>query len=556
MSKYPIVMLNSGGYDSTILLHWLREINPKADIHCLFFNYGQKNSIREGICSQENSYKLGCSFSRIALPPITWTKGDFYSGEYSEDESYTQYVEYRNLIFLSYAASYAQSIGAREIYVAFLTPSVGYVDTSKSFVKSFNSVLKPSKIKVIAPFIEYTKYNLAGLAFKYNITEKDFFSCNVPIHGHSCGQCGDCIAIKECMEEASINSIQKAMFKTQDPHDKVFVNQYMNADVYEAYLLINNSCQLRCEHCFYGFDDMVSKPLSKKEYFKVIQQLIDMGISNFHFSGKEPLFDGDIFEYATYIKEHSNCTFDVVTNGVNVPKYAVDLKSLGFTRIFLSVDDIIYDNDLRSNKWAIAALKAIKEHGLYCEVSIDLHKHNYDHVRKIVETLYKDYDINTFYIRNLLHISGAQSIDPLTIDEINEAYISLLQLCTDNKNIFIDFSLGMTNTYACKEREDILLGEDVNYQIFTGNQYVMENFRLLIEVCCQRYGYQITVTPDGYVLGCATEVAHKNYDKIAIGNVRDKNMIDLVTEGKKLGILVNQKCFDNQSFCNGCTHFS
>ena len=113
-----IVVLNSGGFDSIVLLHEVCDSYKNATIHSLHFNYGEINSEEQDKCVDNVCKKLGVEDVRIQIPKLSWTKNKFYDNDKLEYES--QYLEYRNLIFLSYAVSYAQSIGADKIYLAIL----------------------------------------------------------------------------------------------------------------------------------------------------------------------------------------------------------------------------------------------------------------------------------------------------------------------------------------------------------------------------------------------------------------------------------------------------
>lgn len=128
MSK--IVVLNSGGFDSIVLMNYLKTIQGENEIYSLHFLYGARNEEEQLRCVNKVCEKLGAHNKVITLPKFEWTNSSFYEKDY---DIKGQYLEYRNLIFLSYAISYAESIGAEKIYLATLTPQ-GYTDTSNLFL--------------------------------------------------------------------------------------------------------------------------------------------------------------------------------------------------------------------------------------------------------------------------------------------------------------------------------------------------------------------------------------------------------------------------------------
>lgn len=201
--KRKIVVLNSGGFDSIVLLHYLKLINNEEDLHSIHFLYGANNEKQQLDCVNKVCDKLGISNKVIQLPEIDWSKGTFFTNVNTEDKS-LQYVEYRNLIFLSYAISYAEAIGANTICLALLNnngeeESVRYPDSTVEFLQGLNSFTVPfSNIVIDAPFIYDSKIRLAHIAKYLGIKEDEYFSCDKPNpDGSPCGICFECNFFKE-----------------------------------------------------------------------------------------------------------------------------------------------------------------------------------------------------------------------------------------------------------------------------------------------------------------------------------------------------------------------
>lgn len=198
MSK--IVVLNSGGFDSVVLMNYLHTIQEEKEIYSLHFLYGANNEKQQLECVNKVCEKLGAVNKVIQLPLIDWTQSNFFKAEGYEKQS--QYLEYRNLIFLSYALSYAEAIGADKVYLALINNS-GYPDTTIEFLQGLNSFCEPaSHIVIDAPFIFDGKQRLAHIAQYLGIKEDEYFSCDVPTtEGRPCGECDDCVAIKEIFKK-------------------------------------------------------------------------------------------------------------------------------------------------------------------------------------------------------------------------------------------------------------------------------------------------------------------------------------------------------------------
>lgn len=196
-----IVVLNSGGFDSVVLMNVIRNTYPDTEIHSLHFRYGARNEEQQLRCVEKVCKKVGAVSTVIDLPKFTWTSNNFYK----EDNVYeTQYLEYRNLVFLSYAISYAESVGAKEIQIGVYDSAnaENYPDNTRAFYRGLNSAIRKSGIKIVTPFrspykVKY-KTDLVGLIDLFGITLDDFFSCDTPKeNGNPCGECFDCLTLKE-----------------------------------------------------------------------------------------------------------------------------------------------------------------------------------------------------------------------------------------------------------------------------------------------------------------------------------------------------------------------
>ena len=195
MSK--IVVLNSGGFDSVVLMNYLHTIQEEKEIYSLHFRYGANNEDQQLKCVKKVCDKVGAIQCKIIdLPKMNWTKNEFFGSV--EHSKQSHYLEYRNLIFLSYAISYAEAIGANKIYVAFLNHN-DYPDTTIEFLQGLNSFCEPaSGIVIDAPFIFDNKLRLGHIAKYLGIKENEYFSCDYPHNdGTPCGVCSDCKALKE-----------------------------------------------------------------------------------------------------------------------------------------------------------------------------------------------------------------------------------------------------------------------------------------------------------------------------------------------------------------------
>lgn len=541
-----VILLNSGGFDSVVLAHDL-VADGETKVVSLFFDYGQINKQMERKCAKAVAQKLDMEFIDISLPKINWSKSTLYSNTDNKTDSKAQYVEMRNLIFLSYAFSLAESRGIKEIYVAFLKSEQGFIDVSEEFVKTLNEITPD--IQVIAPYNKCTKVDLGYLARYYEIKKTEFFSCNTPkvnkLTGTitPCNECGDCDILNKIFYEIVENHTPIQSWLSEPSCTPEFQANFMKAPIEELRFLLNNDCQFNCKHCFYGFKDTKSPIIPYEEMKKHLGNCIErLNIKNVHFSGKEPFFDKTIFNYMDFLREnYPNVTYDVVTNGVNVIPFMPEIKRSGLSKIYLSVDSLKSLTIRPSNVGIIDTINALNENNIPTQIFIDCTSGNYKEIGDIVLGLYNHYNIKEFHIRPVMPIGNGIQLSEkgvtATLEQLDYVFKELISI-PKKEDLRIEFLLKTVHTRQFLEAEDkcFELTEKL-YDIIDCMKLTTNNVTLIGEFYCGPYESNVTLTPDGYLLGCATEVASKVYDKISVGNVKDNDPLDLVLQGKQQTLL-------------------
>ena len=172
MSK--AVVLLSGGLDSSTVLAMAKERGH--EVIALTFDYGQRHD-KEVECARAVAEALGASEHIVMSMPIghlldsSLTRAD---REVPEGRSRSEigagvpstYVPSRNIIFLSVAASIAESVGAEAVFIAANAVDFsGYPDCTPEFLYAFQRVLESGTkagkegrpIRVEAPVMDMTK---------------------------------------------------------------------------------------------------------------------------------------------------------------------------------------------------------------------------------------------------------------------------------------------------------------------------------------------------------------------------------------------------------------
>lgn len=210
-TKNDVVVVLSGGLDSSITARLAVEKYGANRVHALSYFYGQKQSVEVdkavdvvghlGLKSHQlvNISFLGdmvrgvsanISGTSLAMPSIKDVLGD---------PTPPSYVPNRNAILLMIAASYAEANNADVVFTGLQAQDAyGYWDTTPQFVSNMNNVLSSNRknpVQICAPFQGLNKATELEILFEMDgnvdLTTKTI-TCYDPDGGISCARCPSC----------------------------------------------------------------------------------------------------------------------------------------------------------------------------------------------------------------------------------------------------------------------------------------------------------------------------------------------------------------------------
>ncbi len=216
VGKKAVVLL-SGGLDSAVTLAVARRGGYACS--CLFFDYGQRHA-RERRAAAAVAAAAGCRLEviRIRFP---WKGSSLLDrraalpqdlGARLKSRIPSTYVPARNIVFLSFALSYAETIGAQGIFIgAHSQDYSGYPDCRPEFFRAFTGVIRSGTKagvqgkapRVIVPLLRMGKPSIIRLGVKLGADLRHTWSCYRG-GGRPCGLCDSCRFRQKGFSEAGL----------------------------------------------------------------------------------------------------------------------------------------------------------------------------------------------------------------------------------------------------------------------------------------------------------------------------------------------------------------
>lgn len=219
MEKRAVILL-SGGIDSATTAAIARERG--YELWAMTFRYSQKHAIEIESAARLASFFRARQHTIIDIPsgifrssltdPLMDVRKNGAPGM-SGDIPET-YVPARNIIFLSYALAFAESIGASGIFIgATAVDYSGYPDCRPDFFEAFQQMadrgtkagVEGRSIKIETPVISMKKAEIIQTGARLGIDFSMTHSCYDPAaDGRACGACDSCIIRKNGFRDAGI----------------------------------------------------------------------------------------------------------------------------------------------------------------------------------------------------------------------------------------------------------------------------------------------------------------------------------------------------------------
>jgi 7-cyano-7-deazaguanine synthase len=214
------VVLLSGGMDSCVTASIARETHDLALVHA---SYGQRTERRERRAfgdiadfydvRERLAVQLG-HFAQIGGSALTDERIAVPEGQtgtaIGRNEIPSTYVPFRNAHFLAVAVSWAEVIGASNIFIgAVAEDSSGYPDCRPEYYRVFQQLIREgtrpeTHIEIVTPVIGMRKWEIVRRGMELGAPLDRTWSC-YQFENEACGVCDSCRLRLSAFAEAGIS---------------------------------------------------------------------------------------------------------------------------------------------------------------------------------------------------------------------------------------------------------------------------------------------------------------------------------------------------------------
>ena len=238
MQNNKVIITLSGGADSAVLLYKAAELFK--EVHTVTFDYGQRHS-RELVAAEKQLLNASHDFPNITFtnkvldvryikdiaPTSSLTNNDIDTPNVKDIMGEAQpksYVPFRNLMFLSILASYAEAVKASEVWygAAEADSLAGYWDSSNEFINTFNNLAalnRETVIKLVAPLVRMSKKDIILTGVSLGVNFGDTYTCYSGEYPCDADSASSSLRLKGFIESGYCDPLK---YKQQDKLDAVY----------------------------------------------------------------------------------------------------------------------------------------------------------------------------------------------------------------------------------------------------------------------------------------------------------------------------------------------
>lgn len=206
-SVNEVLLLASGGLDSTTLAYWL--VDKGYAVRPLFFDYGQH-------CVEKEWATVSRVLRAKTWPPERVAISGIFTGSPSrlivEPDLWREtvkdaelYLPYRTLLFFAASAARAQTLELSQVFSGFINSNhAKELDCTAEYLNELDALAEDvGPVRFRLPFRHHSKAEIVVLARELGVPIGETFSCQV-FSDIPCGACPNCVERIGALRQAGL----------------------------------------------------------------------------------------------------------------------------------------------------------------------------------------------------------------------------------------------------------------------------------------------------------------------------------------------------------------
>jgi MoaA/NifB/PqqE/SkfB family radical SAM enzyme len=324
-------------------------------------------------------------------------------------------------------------------------------------------------------------------------------------------------------------------------HIEIDIDEYMDTLSFKnmiADLFISNRCQLKCKHCYFGKTQNHKQELTLDQWMRSIDRLYLLGFRHFHISGRESSLYDNISMIIHHIKCYDDVNVGIVSNGMGKLDFYSDLLSNDLDYLEFSIDGMKIENENMRGYDTFTRIDSIL-HGLskYSDkinLATCLSKANANSCLDII-THFKRLGIQKFFFVPFEVCGNANCIEDqsLSIDELAKISQNIYNYLSTNPREGLSIRLCVPEYYNGAILHNEYFKQHLNAYL-DGTESLVFNiqgnaFQLSLNLLNIDYASNLSITNDGYIISCSSDISDERYYEHCLGNILELNNSDLVS---------------------------
>jgi sulfatase maturation enzyme AslB (radical SAM superfamily) len=304
-------------------------------------------------------------------------------------------------------------------------------------------------------------------------------------------------------------------------------------------LVVNNSCNLRCGHCYLRVKELTTSALTESEWKLLIDSIASVDPELVCLSGKEVFLGNMGANLLAYLRSAKNkgassYRIGLITNGTLVQQHTSTILQAEPSYFDISLDGLEADHDFVRGKGSFARAApnvewGAKTFGENFFVNLTVQRQNCNRLMEAIDCLHRRgvQNVSCGFYRPLSYTSQHLALSDQDVDLVFERLEKLEGIKLEHPlNVLLD--LDIINLQALKAFlrsrwfSVDAIQEDTNGEYFI--EHLLKNgIRLEFRLAPYPTGVwrSIRITPEGNYLAAEDTIDTTYYAERSIGNVRD-----------------------------------